>query len=91
MVRAADHPVYGCSRSGKLHAAQHRAGIRDKFVRVLMLIGAHLLGWEGVAIGFLISVAVMASTRTIVGTSYLYPLVPWDWSKLRKLLFRTKK
>ena len=66
-------------------------GFGIKFVRVLMLIGAHLLGWEGVVIGFLISVAVMASTRTIVGTSYLYPLVPWDWSKLRKLLFRTKK
>lgn len=26
----ADHPVYGCSRSGKLHAAQHRVGIRDQ-------------------------------------------------------------
>lgn len=66
-------------------------GFGIKFVRVLMLIGAHVLGWEGVAIGFVISTAIMAATRTIVGTSYLYPLVPWDWSKLKKLLFRTKK
>ena len=66
-------------------------GFGIKFVRILMLIGAHVLGWEGVVIGFVISVAVMAATRTIVGTSYLYPLVPWDWPKLKKLLFRTKK
>ncbi|NLD19839.1 MAG: spore germination protein [Clostridiales bacterium] len=66
-------------------------GYAIKFVRVLMLIGAHLLGWPGVAVAFVLSVGVMAATRTIVGTSYLYPLVPWDGSKLKKLIFRTKK
>lgn len=66
-------------------------GFAVKFVRVFMLIGAHVLGWEGVLIAFVLSMAVMAATRTIVGTSYLYPLIPWDWSKLKKLIFRTKK
>ncbi|MDO4485693.1 MAG: spore germination protein [Bacillota bacterium] len=65
-------------------------GYGIKFVRVLMLIGAHLLGWPGMAAAFVVSVAVMAATRTIVGTSYLYPLVPWDGKKLKKLIFRTK-
>ena len=66
-------------------------GFAVKFVRVFMLIGAHVLGWEGVLIAFVISMAVMAATRTVVGTSYLYPIIPWDWSKLKKLIFRTKK
>lgn len=66
-------------------------GFAVKFVRILMLIGAHALGWYGVIIGFVVSMAVMAGTRTIVGTSYLYPLIPWEWSKFKKLVFRTKK
>lgn len=66
-------------------------GYGIKFVRVLMLIGAHLLGWYGMAAAFVISVLVMAFTKTLVGTSYLYPLIPWNGSKLKKLIFRTKK
>jgi len=66
-------------------------GYAIKFVRILMLVGAHFLGWPGVAAAFIIAVAVMACTKTIVGTSYLYPLVPWDGEKLKRLVFRTKK
>jgi len=66
-------------------------GYGIKFVRVLMLFGAHFLSWPGMAAAFVLSVAVMASTKTLVGTSYLYPLVPWDGHKLKKLIFRTKK
>ncbi|MBQ9972641.1 MAG: spore germination protein, partial [Firmicutes bacterium] len=32
---------------------------------------------------------VMATTKTLVGTPYLYPLVPFEWKKLKKLIFRT--
>lgn len=66
-------------------------GYAVKFVRILMLIGAHCFGWPGMAAAFILSVAVMAGTRTIVGTSYLYPLVPFDGKKLKRLVFRTKK
>lgn len=65
-------------------------GYAIKFVRILMLIGAHFFGWPGVAAAFVLSVAVMAATKTIVGTSYLSPMVPWDGEKLKKLIFRTK-
>lgn len=65
-------------------------GYAIKFVRILMLIGAHFFGWPGVAAAFMLSVAVMAATKTIVGTSYLSPMVPWDGEKLKKLIFRTK-
>lgn len=66
-------------------------GYAVKFVRILMLIGAHCFGWPGMAAAFVLSVAVMAGTRTIAGTSYLYPLVPFDGKKLKRLVFRTKK
>lgn len=66
-------------------------GYAVKFVRILMLAGAHILGWPGVAAAFVFSLIVMACTKTIVGTSYLYPLVPWDGEKLKRLVFRTKK
>lgn len=66
-------------------------GYGIKFVRVFMLVGVHLLGWSGMVGAFVISMIVMASTRTIVGTSYLYPLIPLDGEKLKKLIFRTRK
>ena len=66
-------------------------GYAVKFVRVLMLTGAHFLGWPGMAGAFVLSLIVMATTKTLVGTSYLYPLITWEGSKLKKLIFRTKK
>lgn len=66
-------------------------GYAIKFVRVLMLIGAHILGWPGMSVAFILSVVVMAATKTIVGTSYLYPFIPWEGEKLKRLIFRTKK
>lgn len=66
-------------------------GYAIKFIRVFMLIGAHFVGWPGMVAAFVISIAVMGCTRTIVGTSYLYPLVPFDGAKLKRLIFRTKK
>lgn len=66
-------------------------GYAVKFVRILMLVGAHCFGWPGMAAAFILSVAVMAGTRTIIGTSYLYPLVPLHGKKLKRLVFRTKK
>ena len=39
-------------------------GYAIKFVRILMLIGAHCFGWPGMAAAFVLSVAVMAGTRS---------------------------
>jgi len=33
---------------------------------------------------------VMATTKTLVGTSYLYPLIPFNKTAMKRLLFRTK-
>ena len=66
-------------------------GYAIKAVRVLMLVRAHFFGWIGMAAAFIVSVTTMAMTKTLVGTSYLYPVIPWDGSKLKKLIFRTKE
>ena len=62
-----------------------------KFARILLLTGVFVFGYLGGIIALLIIIAVIAFTRTLSGTSYLYPLVPFKWQALKKLLFRTMK
>ena len=62
-----------------------------KFCRVLMLIGAQLLGLGGILAAATVSLLVMATTKTLSGTSYLYPLFPFDAGVLKRLIFRTKR
>ena len=61
-----------------------------KFTRILMLTGAFLLGIPGMIGGVAISFIIMATTRTLSGDSYLYPLAPFKWAALKRLIFRTK-
>ena len=62
-----------------------------KFSRLLMIVGAGLYGIAGFAVGLGISIFVLATTKTLSGDSYLYPLVPFEWHSLKKLLFRSKE
>ena len=62
-----------------------------KFCRVLMLIGAQLLGLGGILAAAAVSLLVMVTTKTLSGTSYLYPLFPFDAGVLKRLIFRTKR
>ena len=62
-----------------------------KFSRLLMIIGAGLLGGIGFCMGLGISMFVLATTKTLSGDSYLYPLVPLNWNTLKRLLLRGKK
>lgn len=66
-------------------------GYATKFMRVLILIGAAALGIWGALAAVVINFIVLASTKNVVGTSYLYPLIPFHWDKLRHLIFRTRK
>lgn len=60
-----------------------------KFVRIIMLVGSFVLGIWGFAVGLLLSILLIGFTKTISGHSYLFPLIPFKWSALKKLLFRT--
>lgn len=62
-----------------------------KFARILMLLGAGLLGAWGFASAVVISLIFLATTKTLSGDSYLYPLAPFKWKSLKRLLFRSEK
>lgn len=62
-----------------------------KFSRILMILGAGLLGVGGFIAGAVISLAFLATTKTLSGDSYLYPLVPFKWKALKRLIFRSEK
>ncbi|MDD4564104.1 MAG: spore germination protein [Eubacteriales bacterium] len=66
-------------------------GYALKFMRVFMLIGVAVFGIWGAIITLIINFIILIRTKNIVGDSYLYPLMPFDWETLRKLLFRTRK
>ncbi len=66
-------------------------GFAIKFMRILILIGASILGVWGALAAVVINCIVLASTKNIVGTCYLYPLIPFHWDTLRHLIFRTRK
>lgn len=62
-----------------------------KFSRLLMIIGAGAYGLVGFAVCLAIALFVLSSTKTLSGDSYLYPLIPFRWEVLKKLLFRSKE
>ncbi|MCI8647171.1 MAG: spore germination protein [Firmicutes bacterium] len=66
-------------------------GYGVKFIRILILIGAAVYGIWGAAIGLALGLLWVATTKTIGGTSYLYPLVPFNKRALKKLIFRTRE
>lgn len=61
-----------------------------KFARMILLILCGFFGFWGFIGGILFILIVMGSTKTIAGDKYFYPLIPFNWSKLKNLLFRTK-
>ncbi len=63
-------------------------GYALKFMRVLLLILTALFDVWGFVAGVLLVIAAIAFNRTIAGKSYIYPLIPFRWSELKKRLFR---
>ena len=67
--------------------AQHsyEMGYACKLVRMVLLILIWLWDSWGFAIGVIGAVVLIASTRTVVGKGYLYPLIPFNGKKLMRL------
>ena len=59
-----------------------------KLARILVLVLTALFNYVGFIVGYAIVFAVLASTKTVVGRGYLYPLIPFNGKKLLRLLFR---
>ena len=64
-------------------------GYATKYMRVLLLIGVAIGGLWGALIALLINIIILVRTKNIVGTSYLYPLIPLNKEVLKRLMFRT--
>ena len=69
----------------------HELGYAFKFMRVLTLILVYFLGAWGFALGMLVFAVTAATNRTVTDTHYLYPLVPFSWRDMKRLLFRHRK
>lgn len=63
-------------------------GYALKFMRVMLLILISTLNVWGFVIGLIICILAIVTNKTIAGKSYIYPLIPFSFSELKKRLFR---
>ncbi len=70
--------------------AQHsyEMGYASKLCRMALLVLIAVLDVWGFVIGVVGILALIASTKTILGDSYLYPLIPYNGKLMRRLLHR---
>ena len=70
--------------------AQHsyEMGYATKLCRMLLLILIWLFDLWGLLAGVAAILVMMAVTKPLVGKGYLYPLIPFDGKKLKRLLHR---
>ncbi len=66
----------------------YELGYAIKISRTIILILTALFGVWGFISGIIIVIAVIATTKTITGYTYLYPLIPFNKNALKSLLFR---
>lgn len=63
-------------------------GYSLKFLRIISLILTSIFGIWGWIIGIVIDIVALVSNKTLLGTSYLYPLIPFNGKKLFRHIFR---
>lgn len=67
-------------------------GFAFKFLRIMLVILSALFGFFGFFGGIGLIVLMLCTNKTVAGTRfYLYPLIPFDGKKLKRLFFRTAK
>lgn len=72
--------------------ASYELGYAVKFMRMLLLLVTAVFGLWGFVVGLALIVLLIATNSTLNRRhSYLYPLIPFSFSALVRLLFRVKK
>lgn len=61
-----------------------------KFLRIILLFTTYFFKIWGFIGGLILFVVLIATNRTITGSGYLYPLIPFNWKAMRKFLIRPK-
>jgi stage V sporulation protein AF len=70
----------------------YELGYAIKFLRIFLLILTALFGLWGFVGGFLLTIVLVATNKTVNGKrNYLYPLIPFHGKALMTLLIRVKK
>ena len=59
-----------------------------KFMRIIILILTSIINIWGYAIGTILTICAIVFNRTIAGKSYIYPLIPFSLSELKKRFLR---
>ena len=57
-------------------------------MRMILLILTALFNYWGFTAGVILSLCAIVFNKTIAGKSYIYPLIPFKWSELKKRFFR---
>lgn len=70
--------------------ANYELGYALKFMRILTLILTSIFGLCGYLGGIVFAVLMVVCNRTVANTSYIYPLFPFDWNKLKSRLIRRR-
>jgi stage V sporulation protein AF len=70
--------------------ANYELGYALKFMRILNLVMTQLFGLAGFIIAVIIAVLAVAFNKTVSGTSYIYPLIPFNAGKLKSRLIRRR-
>ncbi len=65
-------------------------GYALKFMRVVMLLFTGWLDVWGYVIGLILSICAIVFNKTIAGKSYIYPLIPFRLSELKKRFLRER-
>ena len=72
--------------------SNYELGYAFKFMRMLCLILISFLNYWGLILGIVIGIVLISTNKTVLTSkSYLYPLIPFNYKKLKSLLFRVKK
>lgn len=70
--------------------ANYELGYALKFMRILTLILTSIFGLWGYLGGIVFAVLMVVCNRTVANTSYIYPLFPFNWNKLKSRLIRRR-
>lgn len=70
--------------------SNYEMGYALKFMRIITLVLTAIFGAWGYGAGILIFILSLAFNRTVSHQSYLSPLIPFRWNKLKNRLFRRR-
>lgn len=70
--------------------ANYELGYALKFMRILNLLLTNWFGTAGYVAGVAAAIFAVCSNKTVSGSSYIYPLIPFDGKKLKNRLIRRR-